>query len=81
MHYTTEHLINENHANTDIETNFKMIHNIKKSVTINILEEFQIYMEYKNNPCNMLSDQLLFSSNPIYDIITKLNNNEKQETV
>lgn len=64
-----KHLILKNHNYTDFSNNCKVLHTCNKGRYMYAAEELEIYRGFKNDPNNILNDQLDFKSNQIYDTI------------
>lgn len=65
-----QHLNNEKHTYTNIDTNLKILHKMQKGKLMDRREEYAIYKEKKNNL--LLNDKINTKTNKIYEHITKL---------
>ena len=69
-----EHIINTNHTYTNIDNNLDILHFKHNSRKLDVLEQFEIYKNTKQQPHNILNDQINFSSHILFDkIITHSN--------
>jgi len=68
----SDHIIDEQHSYTDIQTNMKILHKIKKGPKMNIWEEFEIYRHHKPGNSLLLNNKLEFTSHGIYDLMNQL---------
>ena len=64
-----EHLINNNHNYTNIETNMHILHTQRKSRTLNTTEQYEIYKHHINHPQYILNDQIHHRSHTLFDTI------------
>ena len=57
-----KHLVSLNHNYTNFEANCKPLHICRKGRYMDAVEEFEIYRAFRNNPNNILNEQLAFKS-------------------
>lgn len=69
-----EHMINENHKFTKIETDMTILDYGSKGNKLDTKEEYHIYCSYKNDPTNIINTMQVKKQNPIYEKILKLKN-------
>lgn len=67
-----EHLVNQNHSYTNINSNMEVLHFSKDRLIRNTLEEFEIYKAVKSHSFNVLNDKLSFQSNYIYNTAIRI---------
>ena len=73
-----EHLVNTGHDVNKIETNLKIVHNLKKSKHLTTLEQLEIYKSFKETPGDVLNDKLKYHRNIIFDRINSFNSTNQQ---
>lgn len=67
-----EHLIQEDHSFSSIHQDLEIIHLAPKSKKLDIIEQFHIYKNIKENPTKILNDKINFQANIVFDTIINL---------
>ncbi len=67
-----QHLSDNQHNYTDIHTNMEILKNTKDSSKLNILEDFEIYNAFKDNPTLLLNEKLTEENNEIFNTVRLL---------
>ena len=65
-----DHIVNNNHTYTDINTDMEILHIQHKSRKLNTLEQYEIYKQYNTEPNNMLNEHIPYKSHTLFETIT-----------
>jgi predicted GIY-YIG superfamily endonuclease len=69
-----DHLINENHNYSNINTNLQPLHFCSKGRKLTVLESYEIFKANKTSPDDLLNDKCTMQQNILFETLLKLDN-------